>query len=94
MRRSRARSLYHDFQRKERATQDRQVGSVSWNDLTACWGVGTTPIRPVPGSLVVPGQGESTLPVLATKPAGHRYGLWTGWFAYEKHAPRRVIFCL
>lgn len=79
---------------KEGEVNTGQAGrSVSWNDLTACWGVGTPPIRPVPGSGVVPGQGESAPPVLSTKRAGHRYGLWTGWFAYEKHALRRVIFC-
>ena len=41
----------------ERTTQDRQVASVSVNDLTALWGAGTTHRRLVPG--VVGGEGDS-----------------------------------
>lgn len=57
-RESRCQGLYHGFHRKQWVTQDGQMGPVGVNDLTALWGVGTTPSRLVPGSRAVWGQGE------------------------------------
>lgn len=57
-RESRCQGLYHGFHRKRWVTQDRQMGSVGVNNLTALWGVGTSPSCLVPGSGALWGQGE------------------------------------